>query len=163
MAANTGNWEGLRKQARAIENDVDTKLVTFSKLGTNYTRGNAGSGAEDKQPLLSEPETEIEALQHEIEGLLTKLGGINDEMAGYASGAASSGGAAAIHHTLQRHTEILADYRGEFSKTSANIAAIMERRERSFWDLFRRWIYSWLAFHQMISINSTVGKMEAEM
>ena len=126
MAANTGNWEGLRKQARAIENDVDTKLVTFSKLGTNYTRG---SGAEDKQPLLSEPETEIETLQHEIEGLLTKLGGINDEMAGYASGAASSGGAAAIHHTLQRHTEILADYRGEFSKTSANIAAIMEREE----------------------------------
>jgi len=44
-------------------------------------------------------------------------------------GAASSSGAAAIHHTLQRHTEILADYRGEFSKTSANIAAMMEREE----------------------------------
>jgi len=124
MAANTGNWEGLRKQARAIENTVDTKLVTLSKLGTSYTRGTG-----DKQPLLGGPETEIESLQHEIEGLLTKLGDINDQMAGFASGAASSGGAAAIQHTLQRHTEILADYRGEFSKTSANIAAMMEREE----------------------------------
>ena len=76
------NWEGLRKQARALENDVDTKLVTLSKLGTNYTRG-----TEDKQPLLGGgQETEIEALQSEIEGLLTKLGGINDQMAGFASG-----------------------------------------------------------------------------
>ena len=47
----------------------------------------------------------------------------------FTEGSASSGGAAAIHHTLQRHTEILADYRGEFSKTSANIAAMMEREE----------------------------------
>ena len=44
-------------------------------------------------------------------------------------GAAGSGGGAAVHHTLQRHTEILADYRGEFSKTSSNIAAMMEREE----------------------------------
>ena len=44
-------------------------------------------------------------------------------------GTASSGGAAAIDHTLQRHTEILADYRGEFSKTSATIAAKVEREK----------------------------------
>lgn len=123
------NWEGLRKQARAIENDVDTKLVAFSKLGTNYKRRSLGGKTEDKQPLLGGPETEIEGLQQEIEGLLTRLGVINDEMAAYASGAAGSGGGAAVHHTLQRHTEILADYRGEFSKTSANIAAMMEREE----------------------------------
>ena len=130
MAANMVNWEGLRKQARAIENDVDTKLVTFSKLGTNYKRRRSlGGRAEDKQPLLGGPETEIEGLQQEIEGLLTRLSVINDEMATYASGAANSGGGAAVHHTLQRHTEILADYRGEFSKTSVNIAAMMEREE----------------------------------
>ena len=129
MAAKSGNWESLRKEARSIENEVDTKLVTFSKLGTNYTRRSSGGGTEDRQPLLGGAETEIESLQQEIEQLLIKLGSINDEMAGFASGAASSGGAAAIHHTLQRHTEILADYRGEFNKTSANIAAMMEREE----------------------------------
>ena len=80
------NWEGLRKQARAIENDVDTKLVAFSKLGTNYKRRSLGGKTEDKQPLLGGPETEIEGLQQEIEGLLTRLGVINDEMAAYASG-----------------------------------------------------------------------------
>ena len=85
MAAKAGNWEGLRKQARALENDIDTKLVSFSKLGTNYTRRSSG-GDSDKQPLLGGPETEIENLQQEIEGLLTTLGSINDEMAGYASG-----------------------------------------------------------------------------
>lgn len=51
MAAKAGNWEGLRKQARALENDIDTKLVSFSKLGTNYTRRSSG-GETDKQLLL---------------------------------------------------------------------------------------------------------------
>ena len=36
MDNKTGNWEGLRKQARALENEIDLKLVSFSKLGTNY-------------------------------------------------------------------------------------------------------------------------------
>ncbi len=86
MAAKIVNWEGLRKQARAIENDVDTKLVTFSKLGSNYKGRSLGGRTEDKQLLLGGPETEIEGLQQEIEGLLTRLSTINDEMATYASG-----------------------------------------------------------------------------
>ena len=118
---------------------------------------------EDKQPLLGGSETEIEGLQQEIEGLLTRLSVINDEMATYASGAANSGGGAAVHHTIQRHTEILADYRGEFSKTSANIAAIMEREELlgsvSQVEIFIVGISS----NDFIQFNSTVVKMEAEM
>ena len=43
--------------------------------------------------------------------------------------AATAGQSAAIHHTLQRHTEILQDYRQEFNKTAANIAAIVERED----------------------------------
>ena len=76
-------------------------------------------------------------------------------MSGFAVGA-GSGQSAAIHHTLQRHTEILQDYRQvfsmtannmitttmtmimmvitiinrqEFNKTAANIAAIAERED----------------------------------
>ena len=51
--------------------------------------------------------------------MLSQLSGINDEMAGYAAGAGEAR-SAAIHHTLQRHAEILQDYKQEFNKTSAN-------------------------------------------
>ena len=49
-------------------------------------------------------------------------------MSGFAVGA-GSGQSAAILHTLQRHTEILQDYRQEFNKTASNIAAIAERED----------------------------------
>jgi len=126
MGSKTGNWEGLRKQARGLENEIDMKLVTFSKLGTNY-KGSQRSGESDKDPLLG-GDNNIENIQHEIESLLSQLNGLNDEMAGYAAGAGEAR-SAAIHHTLQRHAEILQDYKQEFNKTSANIASLMEREE----------------------------------
>ena len=55
MGSQAGNWEGLRKQARALENEIDMKLVSFSKLGTNYTR--AANTDSDKQPLLGGAES----------------------------------------------------------------------------------------------------------
>ena len=126
MGSKTGNWEGLRKQARTLENEIDTKLVSFSKLGTNYAR--SAKTDSDKQPLLGGAESNIESLERDLESLLTTLSSINDEMAGYAAGA-GDGRSAAIHHTLQRHSEILQDYRQEFNKTSSNIASMLEREE----------------------------------
>jgi len=126
MAAKSGNWEGLRKQARALENDIDLKLVTFSKLGTNYSR--AQSVESDKQPLLGGEDSGLDSLQSEISGLLANLGQVNEEMAGYAAGVGEAR-SAAIHHTLQRHSEILQDYNQEFKKTSSNIASIVERED----------------------------------
>jgi len=78
--------------------------------------------------LLGGGDSNIENIQQEIESLLSQLSGINDEMAGYAAGAGEAR-SAAIHHTLQRHAEILQDYKQEFNKTSANIASLMEREE----------------------------------
>ena len=104
MATKSGNWEGLRKQARALENDIDLKLVTFSKLGTNYSR--AQSVETDKQPLLGGEDSGLDSLQSEIDALLANLGQVNEEMAGYAAGVGEAR-SAAIHHTLQRHSEIL--------------------------------------------------------
>ena len=49
----------------------------------------------------------METIQAEVESLLSQLGNINEEMAGLAAGAGAGGGGAAIHHTLQRHAEIL--------------------------------------------------------
>ena len=104
MAAKSGNWEGLRKQARALENDIDLKLVTFSKLGTNYSR--AQSQESDKQPLLNSDDTGLDSLQSEIDSMLASLSQVNEEMSGYAAGVGEAR-SAAIHHTLQRHSEIL--------------------------------------------------------
>eukprot|EP00092_Neocalanus_flemingeri_P008779 GFUD01009452.1.p1 GENE.GFUD01009452.1~~GFUD01009452.1.p1 ORF type:complete len:267 (+),score=87.05 GFUD01009452.1:69-869(+) len=126
MAEKSGNWEGLRKQARALENEIDLKLVTFSKLGTNYSR--AQTVESDKQPLLGGADSSLDSIQSEIDSLLANLGQVNEEMAGYAAGA-GEGRSAAIHHTLQRHSEILQDYNQEFKKTSSNIASIVERED----------------------------------
>jgi len=124
MGSQPGNWEGLRKQARALENDIDLKLVAFSKLGTNYT---SVKPAGDKQPLLG-GDSRLEDLQGELNDLLAKLGEVNEGMSGYAEGV-GTGQSAAIQHTLQRHAEILQDYRQEFKKTASNIAAIVERED----------------------------------
>ena len=126
-APKASNWEGLRKQARALENEIDLKLVTFSKLGTSYSRAGESS---DRQPLLatSQAESDWQSVQGQLEQQLVQLANINEEMASYAAGA-GEGRSAAIHHTLQRHTEILQDYRQEFNKTSSNIAAIVERED----------------------------------
>jgi len=120
-----GGWEGLRKSARALENDLDTKLVAYSKLGTSL--GRANKGPQDKQPLISQSDT-VEQLGAEIQGLLDNLTKVNNEMSEFA-GEPGSAQSAAIHHTLQRHTEILQDYRQEYRKTSANITSLMERED----------------------------------
>lgn len=60
----------LRKQARQLENEIDLKLVAFSKLGAGIkTPHNSNS---DTVPLLSGEDT-FEAMSVEIEQLLNKV------------------------------------------------------------------------------------------
>merc|ERR1711983_732330 len=79
-------------------------------------------------PLLSSDDSGLDSLQSEIDSLLASLSQVNEEMSGYAAGVGEAR-SAAIHHTLQRHSEILQDYKQEFNKTSSNIASMMEREE----------------------------------
>lgn len=94
-------WEDLRKQARRLENEVDLKLVSFSKLGTSYS-----SHVSDHTPLLGNASGErmFETMAMEIEQLLAKLTGVNDMMANHKE--AINGPSSAVH-TLQRHRDIL--------------------------------------------------------
>ena len=50
-------------------------------------------------------------------------------MTEYAASGQSVAGSAAVHHTLQRHRDILQDYRQEYNKTRANIQAVIERED----------------------------------
>ncbi|VDI36027.1 golgi SNAP receptor complex member 1 [Mytilus galloprovincialis] len=128
--ADMGNlWEDLRKQARQLENEIDLKLVSFSKLGTNYS-SHIDYGNESA-PLINKTSSEhmFDTMAMEIEQLLSKLQDVNDRMSDYTQNISMSSPSAALLHTLQRHRDILQDYSHEFHKTKANISAIRERED----------------------------------
>ncbi|XP_013394699.1 Golgi SNAP receptor complex member 1 isoform X2 [Lingula anatina] len=145
--ADGNRWEGkrhvgdLRKQARQLENEIDLKLVSFSKLGTNYSgsreyHGNSIEDASDHEksdtaPLLNKANSEhmFETMAMEIEQLLARLTQVNDQMAEYTQNISVNSHNSALLHTLQRHRDILQDYSHEFQKTKANITACAERED----------------------------------
>ncbi|XP_007898948.1 Golgi SNAP receptor complex member 1 isoform X2 [Callorhinchus milii] len=135
MAAGSSNyWEDLRKQARQLENELDLKLVSFSKLCTSYSGNSTRDGRRDSSdttPLLngSSQDRMFETMAVEIEQLLAKLTGVNDKMAEYTSTPGVTSLNAALMHTLQRHRDILQDYTHEYNKTKANFIAIRERED----------------------------------
>ncbi|XP_046841432.1 Golgi SNAP receptor complex member 1-like [Xenia sp. Carnegie-2017] len=130
MAASSAvkEWEVLRKRARQIENDLDMKLVSFSKLGTSYIHRDSSS---DKSPLLNNSSSEhmFQTMSLEIGDLLSKLTEVNDKMAEVTSNLSFSQPSASQAHTVQRHRDILKDYSQEFTKTKANIETFIEREE----------------------------------
>jgi len=63
----------LRKQARSLENEIDLKLVAFSKIGAGSGGGGSGGlGGVDTSPLLGEHV--FDSLSEEIEQMLEKVG-----------------------------------------------------------------------------------------
>ncbi|XP_034759211.2 Golgi SNAP receptor complex member 1 isoform X2 [Acipenser ruthenus] len=132
MAAGSSNyWEDLRKQARQLENELDLKLVSFSKLCTSYSSSREGGrDSSDTTPLFNSSQDRMfETMAVEIEQLLAKLTGVNDKMAEYTNTAGVTSLNAALMHTLQRHRDILQDYTHEFHKTKGNFLAIRERED----------------------------------
>ena len=80
-------------------------------------------------PLLSEeddPSDTFDGLTREIDELLQQLDAINSEMSDWTDRHTTS---AAIHHTLQRHGEILKDYKQEYNQTRNNIASQIRRQD----------------------------------
>ncbi|XP_046548919.1 Golgi SNAP receptor complex member 1-like isoform X1 [Haliotis rubra] len=136
--ADMGNlWEDLRKQARQLENEIDLKLVSFSKLGTSYSSQRdyesppASDEKSDTAPLLNKTSSEhmFDTMAMEIKQLLAKLSGVNERMVEYTQNISMSSPSAALLHTLQRHRDILQDYTHEFQKTEANITSLRERED----------------------------------
>ncbi|KAL1454372.1 hypothetical protein WDU94_010640 [Cyamophila willieti] len=118
------SWEDLRKQARKLENDIDVKLTCLSKLGTG-SHALGKSSESDTEPLLSADHM-IESTASEIESLLAKLSDTNEKMSDLM---AEGGKDAAAIHTLQRHKEILEDYKKELTKTMNNIQLRKDREQ----------------------------------
>nr|CAD7430486.1 unnamed protein product [Timema monikensis] len=191
--AQGNEWENLRKQARQLENEIDLKLVSFSKLGTGH--GPPKLESEDTVLLLS-GEHMFETMALEIEQLLAKgvwvrrlgpgiwfpdcvrsttdhisgtpslvaypglvtggthewltnwtplrfhveewkatffiiiifqLSQLNEQMGEISSSQTNT--SSGVIHTMQRHREILQDYKQEFHKTRSNYQARREKEE----------------------------------
>ena len=107
------------------------KLIELSKLGTSLKSPLASKeyGDSAKVPLLSEEENTsntFDLLTEEIDQLMTNLESVNTCMNEWTESHAPS---AATHNTLQRHKEILIDYKQEYFQTKNNIATQVKRQE----------------------------------
>jgi len=121
----TNQWEELRRQARQYENELDSKLLTFSKLvSRDITRDDESES--DTSPLIGASRDTFERTNSEIDSLLSSLTDINNQMSQYCQ---QMQNASAAMYTLQRHREILHDYTNEYNKTRNNIEAQLNREQ----------------------------------
>ncbi|KAG7516734.1 Golgi SNAP receptor complex member 1-like [Solea senegalensis] len=127
MATSSNYWEDLRKEARQLENELDLKLVSFSKLCTSYSSSN--SREQRTRNSSSSQDNMLVAMTTELQQLLANLSAVNDKMAEYTSTPGVSSHNAALMHTLQRHRDILQDYTHEFHKTQSNFFSLRERED----------------------------------
>ncbi|KAG5672463.1 hypothetical protein PVAND_002590 [Polypedilum vanderplanki] len=107
-------WDEIRKKSRLLENELDLKLVSLSKISS----GNSFGG--ENSPLLSS-EFSFDTISLEVNDMLAKLSELNEKMAQM-----KPSGTAMIH-TQSRHRDILNSYRTEFNKIIQNHNLKVER------------------------------------
>jgi Golgi SNAP receptor complex protein 1 len=110
------SWDDLRKKSRNLENEVDLKLVSLSKICSGNVTGGESS------PLISSEFT-YDTISEEINDMLAKLSELNDKMTQIKA----TGNA--MMHTQSRHRDILNAYRTEFNKITQNHNIKLEREE----------------------------------
>jgi len=93
--SSNNDWESLRKQARQLENEIDSKLVGFSKLCNNFAASSytspaaaalnsslarTSSGSTSPGASSSSSDLIFLTLSNEIEDALKKLTALNGKM-----------------------------------------------------------------------------------
>lgn len=121
------DWDQLRQQARQLENEIDAKLMSFSKLCSNYLSRDHSSHYGGFDYSSSPSATSFETMSIDIEKLLEKLTEVNRQMS--ETNNLYHGSNTAASHTLQRHNDICQDYRREFERTKANIRHFQTRED----------------------------------
>uniref|UniRef100_A0AAQ4QSL1 Golgi SNAP receptor complex member 1 n=1 Tax=Gasterosteus aculeatus aculeatus TaxID=481459 RepID=A0AAQ4QSL1_GASAC len=117
--------------ARQLENELDLKLVSFSKLCTSYSSSsNRDQRSRDsRSDSVGSSQDMLVSMTTELEQLLANLTAVNDKMAEYTNSPGASSHNAALMHTLQRHRDILQDYTLELHKTKSNFFSLRERED----------------------------------
>ncbi|XP_072231287.1 Golgi SNAP receptor complex member 1-like isoform X2 [Leuresthes tenuis] len=131
MTCQQQTWQpAATGKARQLENELDLKLVSFSKLCTSYSSSREQRPRDSRSDSFGPSQDNmLVAMTTELEQLLAKLSAANDQMAEYTNTPGTSSQNAALMHTLQRHRDILQDYTHEFHKTRNNFVSLRERED----------------------------------
>ena len=121
MPSNDWDWDTLRQQARQLENEIDAKLLSFTKLTSNYL------ARDQSTTYISLDSSSFDTMSIEIEKLLEHLNDTNRRMSDTIS--SLHGLNSGANHTLQRHYEISQDYRRDFQRIRAKLQNFQTREE----------------------------------
>ncbi|KAK1858487.1 hypothetical protein I4F81_001089 [Pyropia yezoensis] len=138
------SWDGLGKDARRLEADIDAKLAAFGRataalssirstaLGGPASGVSTATSLGDGAPNGNATSDGFAAAEHictEVEGLLSRLAAAVDAMSRAQSATGSSAvgvGGGASRHMVARHADILRDYTTEFQRTQRALVASRE-------------------------------------
>jgi len=107
-------WELLRKEARKLESEIDSKLASYAKYDKGLSYHTNSSDLEGYSSTVQAAE---------IEDLLSKLSRTNVEMVSSISGSDSR------RHTLARHKDILQEYQQEFKRLKSIHSSMQDRAD----------------------------------
>ncbi|KAJ3032861.1 Golgi SNAP receptor complex member 1 [Rhizophlyctis rosea] len=131
QTATAASWDTLRRQARTLENEIEAKLVAYSRIGSGAAGGDGGYGGGGSAGYGvgggSVGWHSAQVAEMELEELLKKLTWVVNSMATAVdtAGPANSN----MMHMLQRHRDILYDYSKDFNRTKSNIAQARNHAE----------------------------------
>ncbi|KAG8811953.1 hypothetical protein FRC17_002266 [Serendipita sp. 399] len=113
------SYDTLRRQARTLESVLETKMAAYSRLGTNL-------GTHDESELEAGVQDRWSNLEAEIEGLFEKLTETVEEMAALLNNPGAPPTQNMLH-TIQRHRDVLQDYKTEYRRTKTNLGHALDR------------------------------------
>ncbi|KAI9485146.1 Golgi SNAP receptor complex member 1, partial [Zychaea mexicana] len=114
------SWDHLRRQARQVENEIELKLASLSKLGATVASRSTGPGG-DALPM-GKPSQELE-----IEELLKKLNSVIASMGEVLERPSATPTNPSMTHMLERHKDIMYDYNKEFRRVKTNMKAAQDK------------------------------------
>ncbi|KAJ4461546.1 putative UV-damage endonuclease [Paratrimastix pyriformis] len=120
-------FDELHRQARRLEETIDTKLMSFSKLGTSFLATEAAPRAQADQKQKQANDHIFVAMGTDIEQLLSKLTQLNSKMAQFLQ--ENPQAPPTFVHTTSRHEEILKTLTQDYQKTKINNAHCRDHAE----------------------------------
>jgi Golgi SNAP receptor complex protein 1 len=121
------SWERLRADARRLENEIENGLNEFAKACAALSGGVSGTLGESQWNGRLHHELErVEAQEAQLMASLRQLEETNQSMSSFAQG---DQGNPALLPLLQRHHEVLAEYRIEYRRLRAGLRQLREYYE----------------------------------
>lgn len=114
----------LRKEARALESEIDNKLTSYSKFGTSFAQSSflRDDSSSDASSLLNGDHVSS-AMGQEIEQLLIRLSEVNERMSKTTDLSAS------VNNYITNHRTKLHEYSQDFKRIKTQINNAREHAE----------------------------------